>query len=185
MIVPFTAIIFRPQAITRTNMVVAHLWYAFSPQSYYGGCLSPGWFDYDIVLMIQHTYRITSTRTTISREVWGGQTSYIGVFITDRFVFSPQQQRSVWWPFALKWRYNERNGVSNQKPHDCLRNRWFRCRSKKTSKPRVTGFCAGNSRWPVNSQHKGPVTRKVFPFDDVSMCFTDDVSPRSTGIDIV
>ena len=24
-------------------------------------------------------------------------------------------------------------------------------------------------RWPVNSSHKGPVTRKVFPFDDVIM----------------
>ena len=22
-------------------------------------------------------------------------------------------------------------------------------------------------RWPVNSPHKGPVTRKMFPFDDV------------------
>ena len=27
-------------------------------------------------------------------------------------------------------------------------------------------------RWPVNSPHKGPVTRKMFPFDDVIMrCF--------------
>ena len=28
-------------------------------------------------------------------------------------------------------------------------------------------------RWPVNSPHKGPVTRKIFPFDDVIMglCF--------------
>ena len=25
-------------------------------------------------------------------------------------------------------------------------------------------------RWPVNSPHKGPVTRKMFPFDDV-ICF--------------
>ena len=25
-------------------------------------------------------------------------------------------------------------------------------------------------RWPVNSPHKGPVTRKLFPFDDVIMC---------------
>ena len=25
-------------------------------------------------------------------------------------------------------------------------------------------------RWPVNSPHKGPVTRKTFPFDDVIMC---------------
>ena len=24
-------------------------------------------------------------------------------------------------------------------------------------------------RWPVNSPHKGPVTRKMFPFDDVIM----------------
>ena len=27
----------------------------------------------------------------------------------------------------------------------------------------------GIHRWPVNSQHKGPVTRKMFPFDDVIM----------------
>ena len=25
------------------------------------------------------------------------------------------------------------------------------------------------TRWPVNSPHKGPVTRKMFPFDDVIM----------------
>ena len=36
-----------------------------------------------------------------------------------------------------------------------------------TSKLRVTGLCEGN--WPVNSPHKGPVTRKMFPFDDAIM----------------
>ena len=45
----------------------------------------------------------------------------------------------------------------------------FRRRSKKTSKLRVTGLCVGNSPGPVNSPHKGPVTRKMFPFDDVIM----------------
>ena len=30
-------------------------------------------------------------------------------------------------------------------PHDCLLNRLFRLRSKKTSKLQVTGLCAGNS----------------------------------------
>ena len=35
--------------------------------------------------------------------------------------------------------------VPNHQPHDCLLNRLFRCRSKKTSKLRVTGLCAGNS----------------------------------------
>ena len=28
-------------------------------------------------------------------------------------------------------------------------------------------FVLGIHRWPVNSPHKGPVTRKIFPFDDV------------------
>ena len=30
-------------------------------------------------------------------------------------------------------------------------------------------FVQGIHRWPVNSLHKGPVTRKMFPFDDVIM----------------
>ena len=30
-------------------------------------------------------------------------------------------------------------------------------------------FVRGIHRWPVNSQHKWPVTRKMFPFDDVIM----------------
>ena len=68
---------------------------------------------------------------------------------------------------SLQWHHNGRDSVSNHQPHDCLLNRLFRRRSKKTSKLRVTGLCAGNS--PVNSQHKWPVTRKMFPFDDVIM----------------
>ena len=30
-------------------------------------------------------------------------------------------------------------------------------------------FLQGIHRWPVNSPHKGPVTRKMVPFDDVTM----------------
>ena len=40
---------------------------------------------------------------------------------------------------------------------------------KKTSKLRVIGICVGIHRWPVNSPHKWPVTRKMLPFDDVIM----------------
>ena len=70
---------------------------------------------------------------------------------------------------TLHWRHNDHDGFSNHQPHDCLFNRLFRRRSKKTSKLRVTGLCAGNSPGPVNSPHKRPVTRKMFPFDDVIM----------------
>ena len=66
-------------------------------------------------------------------------------------------------PISLQWRHNDNDGVSNHQPHGCLLNRLFRRRWKKTSKLRVTGLCAGNS------PHKWPVTRKMFPFDDVIM----------------
>ena len=49
----------------------------------------------------------------------------------------------------LQWRHNERDGVSNHQPHDCLFNRLFRCRLDKTSKLRVTGLCGEftGDRW--------------------------------------
>ena len=46
---------------------------------------------------------------------------------------------------TLQWRHNELHGVPNHQPHDCLLNRLFRRRSKKTPKLHVTGLCAGNS----------------------------------------
>ena len=46
---------------------------------------------------------------------------------------------------TLQWRHNGRDSVSNHQPHDCLLDRLSRRRSKKTSKLRVTGLCAGNS----------------------------------------
>ena len=64
---------------------------------------------------------------------------------------------------------NGHDGVSNHQPRHCLFIRLFRRRSKKTLKLRVTGLCAGNSPWPVNSPHKWPVTLKMFPFVVVIM----------------
>ena len=70
---------------------------------------------------------------------------------------------------TLRWRHNDHDVVSNHQPRGCLLNRLFTRRSKKTSKLRVIGPCAGNSPGTVNSPHKGPVTRKMLPFDDVIM----------------
>ena len=38
---------------------------------------------------------------------------------------------------------------------------------RKKSKFVSLAFVRGIDRWPVNSPHKGPVTRKMLPFDDV------------------
>ena len=71
---------------------------------------------------------------------------------------------------SLRWRHYERDDVSNHEPHDCLLNRLFRRRSKKTSNSAASlAFEGGIHRWPVNSPHKEPVTRKMFPFDDAIM----------------
>ena len=38
-------------------------------------------------------------------------------------------------------------------------------------------------RWPVNSPHKWPVTRKMFPFDDVIMiCSNDSLAPNGRQV---
>ena len=72
---------------------------------------------------------------------------------------------------TLQWRHNGHDIVSNHQPHDCLLNRLSRRRSKKTSKLRVTGLCAGNSPGTGEFPHKWPVARKMFSFDDVIMLY--------------
>ena len=73
------------------------------------------------------------------------------------------------WMNTLKWRHKGCDDVSNHQPYDCLLNCLIRRRSKKTSKFHVTGLCARNSPLTGEFPHKGPVTRKMFPFDDVIM----------------
>ena len=46
---------------------------------------------------------------------------------------------------SLQWCHNGRDSVLNHKPRECLLSRLIRRRSKKTSKLRDTGLCAGNS----------------------------------------
>ena len=71
---------------------------------------------------------------------------------------------------SLQWRHNGSDSVSNHQPRECLLSRLIMRRSKKTSKLRVTGLCAGNSPETGEFPAQRPVTRKMFPFDDVIMC---------------
>ena len=66
----------------------------------------------------------------------------------------------------LQWRHNGCDGVSNHQSHHCLLNRLFRrADQRKHQGSAPLAFVQGM----VNSPHKGPVTRKMFPFDDVIM----------------
>ena len=75
---------------------------------------------------------------------------YLSQF-TSHFTIGQTLTRIYEWRiFTLQWRHNEWNCVSNHQPHDCLLNRLFRHRARKTSKPRITGLCEGNS--PVTGE---------------------------------
>ena len=54
-------------------------------------------------------------------------------------------QHKLSFSIPLPWLHNELDGVSNRQCLECLINRLFMRRSKKTSKPRVTGLWEGNS----------------------------------------
>ena len=43
---------------------------------------------------------------------------------------------------------------------------------RKHQSSALLAFARGIHQWPVNSQHKGSVARKRFPFDDVIMCLS-------------
>ena len=106
-------------------------------------------------LFVQRFFKVMAKQQHITVSMWGESTEPM----------ASSHKGAV----TLHWRHNDHDGVSNHQPHGCLLNRLFRPRSKKTSKLCVTGLCAGNSRGPVNSPHKWPVTRKMFPSDDVIM----------------
>ena len=64
----------------------------------------------------------------------------------------------------LQWRRNEHDDLWNHQPYDYVRSRLFNAQIKE--KIKAVCHSAGS---PVNSPHKGPVTRNRFPFDDVIM----------------
>ena len=73
----------------------------------------------------------------------------------------------------LQWRHNELDGVSNHRRHNCFVNSTI-CSGEDQRRHQSSAslaFARGIHRWPVNSPHKGPVTRKRFPFDDVIIFF--------------
>ena len=108
----------------------------------------------------------------------------------------------------LHWRHNDHGGVSNHQEStihygDVITSQMaFRITSltiiystvysgadqRKHQSSASLAFVRGIHRWPVNSPHKWPVTRKMFPFDDVIMIsyqnrkshYKDKTVPRSS-----
>ena len=92
--------------------------------------------------------RIWSAPLLWSDGVW------INIIIVWLIMIVESKRQYSWqpgaWYLPLQWHQNGRDGLSNHQPHDCLLNRLFRRRPKKTSNLRVTGLCEGNS--PVTGE---------------------------------
>ena len=70
---------------------------------------------------------------------------------------------------TLQWRHDELVGVSNHQRLDCLLNRLFRRRSKKTSKLRFPCLCEGNS--PVTTGDRWIPRAKGKLRGNISICW--------------
>ena len=64
---------------------------------------------------------------------------------------------------------HKRHAFSNLWSFECFFNILCGPTSKKHQSPRQWPFVRGIHWWPVNSSHIGPVTRKKFPLDYVTM----------------
>ena len=70
--------------------------------------------------------------------------------------------------YIITGRHNGHDGVSNHQPYDCFYSTVYSgADQRKHQSSASLTFLRGIHRWPVNFPHKWPVTRKMFPFDDV------------------
>ena len=70
---------------------------------------------------------------------------------------------------TLLWRHNWHSSVSNNQRHIVYTTVYSDADQSKHQSSASLAFVRGIHRGPVNSPHKWPVTRKMFPFDDVIM----------------
>ena len=95
-------------------------------------------------------------------------------FNFDKHIFF-SQNKDIWMPVAntkkktpLHWLCNELDGSDHQS-RDCLLTFCSGTDQRKHQSSASLAFVWGIHRGPVNSQHKWPVTRKMFPFDYIIM----------------
>ena len=84
--------------------------------------------------------------------------AWINVWVNNRSAGDLRRHRTHYdvIVMVMLWSHSE---ICRKFSHDCLLSRLFRRKSKKTSKLRVTGLCAGNS--PVTREFPTQRTRKA------------------------
>ena len=112
----------------------------------YRECL---WVHFRPVFKIFHIFRLhdlysVALRPELDHVLSVKQSGHV---IVRKIIMRPCTQHS-----NCKGHYNDviMSAMASHQPHDCLLQRLIRRWSKKTTKPRITGLCAGNS--PVTGE---------------------------------
>ena len=71
--------------------------------------------------------------------------------------------------YPLRCYHNEHGGISHHQLFHCLLNHSCTDQSIRNESSRSLAFVRGIHPWPVDSSQKGPVTPKMFSFDDIIM----------------
>ena len=79
---------------------------------------------------------------------------------------------------SLQWHHNGRDSVSITSLASVYSTVYSGADQRKHESSALLAFVWWIHRRPVNSPHKGPVTRKMFPFDDVIMSFVGSATFR-------
>ena len=100
-----------------------------------------------------------------------GVTIFLSLGIFEHFVKSPE---IIYWDrldvcYALNDVILSAMASHITQPHDFYSTVYSSANQRKHQSSASLAFVRGIHRWPVNSPHKGPVTRNMFPFDDVIM----------------
>ena len=124
-----------------------------------------------LVILNYHDEHAHSPHTTsIYPIIWVNWIRFHGIDIRITLLKNIFQVLGLVRRKTVQWRHIAYDDISNYQPPDCLFNRLFEAQIKESIKaPRRWPFVRGIRRWPLNSPNKEPVTRKVFPFDDVIM----------------
>ena len=88
------------------------------------------------------TLHVSSSRESYVVFLYAGGDDCV---MTIRSMYDMRYAKRCMTCATLQWRQNGHDGVSNHQPYDCLLDRVFRRRSKKTWQFSVTGLCEGNS----------------------------------------
>ena len=141
--------------------------------NFYLGIVWYHWFNDNSQSYVDYIYFLHSNHQNMNFSMcrqhrqhtvffWRHSASIIFISVGLCYGLTAIQHQAITLANPLQWRHNDHDSVSNHQPRGCLLNRLFRRRSKKISKLRITGLCVKKSPGPVNSLHKGPVTRKMF-----------------------